>query len=297
MNTNNTNLKEFIDKIIQFNSVEDILNKYKKQSEKGFIYERIWDLCIKFGFCECFPNSLFIHKIGNSNNGKLKTLKNFDKYLTESKVNSGNSGGCSDITLYNKKDKKYIFISSKFPKTTNDINKQKSVKYYDIQNIISMIDDNKSIYKNYDIYLTVPNKKSVFKKIKKSSKSSNYITKYMNKDNILDMDDLNKCFLEFKQNIIKNKKFSSILDYNKIYGSSKENLILRFHQELITHKTSDLIEEGNKSFLWGCKCRSGKTYMIGGLILKQFNVKKKIKCFNHNSSTYRDCSTIYRRFI
>ena len=58
--------------------------------------------------------------------------------------------------------------------------------------------------------------------------------------------------------------------------SPKENLILRFHQELITCKTSDLITEGNKSFLWGCKCRSGKTYMVGGIIIKQYNIKKKL---------------------
>jgi hypothetical protein len=56
----------------------------------------------------------------------------------------------------------------------------------------------------------------------------------------------------------------------------KENLKLRFHQELITQKTCDLIEKGNKSFLWGCKCRSGKTYMIGGIILKQLKIKKKL---------------------
>ena len=58
--------------------------------------------------------------------------------------------------------------------------------------------------------------------------------------------------------------------------NNKEKLILRFHQELITKKTCDLIEEGNKSFLWGCKCRSGKTYMIGGIIIKQLKIKKKL---------------------
>ena len=49
-------------------------------------------------------------------------------------------------------------------------------------------------------------------------------------------------------------------DWNEIYLSPKDNLVLRFHQELITHKTSSLIEEGNKSFLWGCKSRSGNVY-------------------------------------
>ena len=49
-----------------------------------------------------------------------------------------------------------------------------------------------------------------------------------------------------------------------------------FHQELITQKTSDLIAEGNKTFGWFCKCRSGKTFLSGGIIIKQFNIKKKL---------------------
>ena len=65
-------------------------------------------------------------------------------------------------------------------------------------------------------------------------------------------------------------------DWNKLYLLPKDNLILRFHQELITQKTSNLIQEGHKSFLWGCKCRSGKTYMVGGIINKQFEIKKKL---------------------
>lgn len=52
-------------------------------------------------------------------------------------------------------------------------------------------------------------------------------------------------------------------------------LNMRFHQELITRKTSILIEESNKQFLWGVKCRGGKTYMVGGLIIKQKELKEK----------------------
>jgi hypothetical protein len=28
------------------------------------------------------------------------------------------------------------------------------------------------------------------------------------------------------------------------------------------------MEEDNQQILWGCKCRSGKTYMVGGLITR-----------------------------
>ena len=264
-------IKKFIEKIIQFESVYGILDECKNQSEKGFIFERLYDIVIKFGFCEKFKNSDFIHLIGNSNNARLKILENFDTYLN-GKVYSGNSSGCSDITLQNKKDDIYIFVSSKFPKSNEDVKKQKSVKYYDVQDILAMTIKNKHIYKEFEIYLVVPNKKKVLEKIKNANESSEYITEYMTEDNILDLDDINKYFLAFKRDIIKNKN----KDWSEIYLAQRENLNLRFHQELITQKTSDLIEEGNKSFLWGCKCRSGKTYMIGGLIMKQFEIKQKL---------------------
>jgi hypothetical protein len=74
-----------------------IINKCSTQSEKGFIFERLYDIIIKFGFCEIF-NKDYCHLLGNSNNGKLKNLIDINEYLEE-KVLSGNSGGCSDITL------------------------------------------------------------------------------------------------------------------------------------------------------------------------------------------------------
>ena len=59
----------------------------------------------------------------------------------------------------------------------------------------------------------------------------------MEESNILDLTDLNKYFLNFKKSIIKNMDNN----WNDIYFTKKEKLILRFHQELITNKTSDLI--------------------------------------------------------
>ena len=275
--TKNMNVEEFIKYITTFDSVDSILDTCKTQSEKGCIYERIWDVCIKFGFCNHFQTSDFTHMNGNMNTGNLKPLTTFTHYLTE-KVVSGKSSGCSDITMQNKNTNEYIFISSKYPKNKDDIVKQQSVAYYEVQNIISAIDANKHIYPKFKIYLLVPDKKSVLKKVKNSNKSSNYITQYMTEQTILDKNELKKCFLDFKEDILnhmtatKNGK----INFDEIYLSPKCNLCLRFHQELITQKTSDFIQQGYKSFLWGCKCRSGKTYMIGGLIIKQFKIKKKL---------------------
>jgi hypothetical protein len=271
--TEYVNLYEFINYIKYKDNVEDIINEYENQFEKGFVHERLWDLVMKFGFCQNFPNSEYEHIISNINNGNIKKMNNLETYLRNNKVCSGNSGGCSDITLYNPKEDKFIFISSKYPKCEddNDKIKNKSVDYYDVQNILAVIKENDKIYKNYDIYLLVPNKKNVMKAIEQSNKSSCYITKHMK--NILDKNDLQKYYSEFIQSI---KKYE-INEYNEIYSKKKDSLRLFFHQELIIKKTSEKIEEGEKQILWGCKCRSGKTYMTGGIILNQYEVKKIIK--------------------
>lgn len=276
MSFSTVNVGDFIKHITTFDNVDSILDTCKSQSEKGFVYERLWDVCIKLGFCDQFPNHEFTHMVGNVNDGKsLKPLTTFAHYLTE-KVCSGNSSGCSDISLFNTADDTYIFISSKYPKSKDDITKEKSVDYYDIQKITSMCEYNKHIYTHYHIFLLVPDKNSVLEKVKNANKSSDYITKHM-KD-ILDQNDLNKYFRMFKADILKHMKASKTgqINYDEIYLSPKGNLELRFHQELITQKTSNLIEEGSNCFLWGCKCRSGKTYMVGGLIIKQFEIKRKL---------------------
>lgn len=258
------------DAITNNKTIDDILEEYNEQSDKGFIYERLWDIVIKFGYCDIFPNDRFKHLCGNANNAKLNELTSIKKYIIENKVRSGNSGGCSDITLFDIEEQKYIFMTCKFPK---DKEQAKDVKYYEIQNIISMIDDNKEIYTNYDIYTLVPNTEKVLKTIKKANKTSKYITKYMTEDNILDKDMLNKYFEHLKKDLSK----YSLDKYDEIFGFGKTNLQLRFHQQLIVEKTASLIEDGEKQFLWGCKCRSGKTYMVGGLVVE---CKENKKCFN-----------------
>jgi hypothetical protein len=268
----NITVKEFIKEIITHENIYSILKKCQSQMEKGFVFERLFDIITKFGFCSRFSNKQFTHKIGNVNKGVLKNLTNLQRYIEKYKVYSGKTSGCSDITLYDNVNKEYVFISSKYPKTDEEMEKQKSVDYYDIQNILGVVLENKHIYTKYKIYLLVPNKRSVLEKVKKADPSSDYITKYMKEEFIFDRRDLNEYFLLFKESIIKN----NIDNVNKIYLNPKVNLQLRFHQELITRKTSNLIEEGNKSFLWGCKCRSGKTFMVGGLINKQKQIKGKL---------------------
>ena len=254
-------ISNFIDTIKQTCELKKIIDKYESDSEKGFIYERLWDIVIKFGFCDIFPNVKYKHIIGNVNDGKPKMLTSITKYINETKIIGGKSCGYSDITLYNPDEDKYVFITCKYFTKKEDI---KAVDKYDIQKIGNMILDNKNVYKNFEIYIIVNNKFNVLKKVMKANNSSNSITKYMTEDNIMDFEDLNKYYQLFRQSI----KQVNATDYDDLYSYEKTNLEKRFHQELIVKKTKNLIDQGNKQFLWGCKCRSGKTYLSGKIIIE-----------------------------
>ena len=63
---------------------------------------------------------------------------------------------------------------------------------------------------------------------------------------------------------------------NNRFCNSKEKLQLRFHQNFITSMTLNKISENEKKILWGWKCRAGKTFGIGGLLIKY--LKKFKRC-------------------
>ena len=69
-----------------------------------------------------------------------------------------------------------------------------------------MATKSKHIYKKQKIYLVVSNKKEVLDKVKNVNELSHYITDHTTKENILNKNDLNKCFLQFKQDMNKNNE-------------------------------------------------------------------------------------------
>jgi hypothetical protein len=79
-------------------------HEYNSVSKQGFIYELLWDLCIKLNiFIKTKKDDIHIHHtLNNFNNQqscKFETItKIFDNYLKNPFI-SGNSGGYSDITF------------------------------------------------------------------------------------------------------------------------------------------------------------------------------------------------------
>ena len=140
-------LSELINKIYKRNNPIKIISKRKNAGCQGFYYERIWDLVIKFDCCDIFPNNEYKHMIGNINN-----------YIETTKIISGNGSGSSDITLFCLENEEWIFITCKY---FLDTDKKRSVKKYDIQDIITVIHADPEIYKNFSIYILVNNKENI----------------------------------------------------------------------------------------------------------------------------------------
>jgi hypothetical protein len=298
---NNNNVeKDILDKITYVEgklNEEDIIegNIIEDRSSQGFYYERLWDICIKFGATELTlpsignklqtyhimnknPNNDII-SIENSNCWDNNTLnKNPGGYLSEN-VRSGNSGGYSDITFVNQKydingtkigEEELYFISVKYFKDEKEIAK------YDIGKLCALVEKHKATNRTIKIFIFVKNKQDAIKKFEAQNSSSNILIKYINPEgkyeHIYDLTDLQNAYFKLKK-ILEQFNYLEFtinisnfeIDYLKVL---KEVFIPRFHQKLFVGKIDTLIKDGKKNILVGAIPRSGKSYVMAGTILE-----------------------------
>ena len=302
------NILEFIQKTIKNNNnvEEDIISKINKinyvlgdvteenRSLQGFYYERLWDLCIKFGATNltlpAIKGKLQTSHIINENLNKTgiefesncwdgnKLNNNPGGYLLQPVI-SGNSGGYSDITFLNQKldekgnkkgEEELYFISVKYFK------EEKAISEYDIGKLCTLIRKHDNENRIIKLYIFVKNKKNAIKKFQEQKSSSNILIKYINPggnyEHILDINDLQEAFFKLKK-ILEQYDYlqspTNITDFQSNYlNVLKDVFIPRFHQELFILKINDLIEKKEKNVLVGAIPRSGKSYIMAGTILE-----------------------------
>ena len=331
---NNNNVKhDILDKIkyVLGEVIEgDVIEDYSSQ---GFYYERLWDLCIKFGATNLTlpaikgklqtshiinenPNKMGIEFQSNCWNGN-KLDKNPGGYVLQP-VRSGNSGGYSDITFLNQNydDKgnkiggeELYFISVKYFK------EEKEISEYDIGKLCSLIREHEKKNRIIKLYIFVKDKKNAIDKFEAQHSSSNILIKYINPggnyEHIYDANDLQEAFFKLKK-ILEQYDYlqtpTNIHDFQSNYlNVLKDVFIPRFHQELFVLKINKLIiEHGEKNILVGAIPRSGKSYIMAGTILEyvkkqeELHPGKKVKFLIMTpvpNETFGEYETIFNKYI
>ena len=242
----------------------NFIENFKMKSNRGYLYELLWDICIKFGLVKELTNIKTEHYFDNINKSNIisKNIKDyFDNYLKENYISSKKTG-YSDINF--KTDNIEYRISVKF------FEKEKSIDKYDIQKLCPLISDKD---KNYKILLFINNKKKFIDKINKANKSSNILIKYIsynNYENVYGLNDLEKYYIKLKDLLELYNNFKDdkdIQEFKKYLGIQKDLFNPRFHQDLFIEKISELLLKNNKHILIGAVPRSGKTFIMAGTIL------------------------------
>ena len=298
---NKNSIDEILDQYGEIEEVGEIEGQPIKYSERGFVYERLWDICVKFGVVDNLTLALneahlqTSHVFGNVNNETSVSFdetiwNNFKAYLQES-IQSGNSGGYSDITFINKKYNKDQ-VSYEDNETLNLI----SVKYfehddkkgpdkYDIGKLCTLIEKHSKKNRKIKILLFVKKKETVISKFERANISSNIMIKYINPggnyENIYDKDDLKQHFYKLKQLLELYNYLETSNDqtnFQNYLGILKQPFIPRFHQELFIEKINELLIKKRKNILVGAIPRSGKTYIMAGSILKYVKRYTSEKC-------------------
>jgi hypothetical protein len=274
---------EFIQKTIKnCKTVDEVL--IKDRSQNGYLYERLWDICIKFGQFDLTRGKTDVkHYFGNVNTGVEAMKLNANVFKTEflnKPVISGNSGGYSDISFRITEDgieKEYI-SSCKFFENEKEIDK------YDLQKLCTLLDikSDPKIQKEYQILLFVNDRKKFIKKANSANSSSKKLITYIspngNFENIYDKTDLERNYYELRKVLEIYNYLDDIDVFADKYLKSKNHQVFqpKFHQDLFVEKILQILhrEKDNDKILVGAVPRSGKTYIIAGTVLEY--VKKNI---------------------
>lgn len=270
----------------KIDNVRDFLNLFPTTGERmkgakvtrNHVFEALWIIS-------------YVKNIANTENKTFyKSLEGGDTQTKDQVmsglVNSGNSGGIADLYFeitppsssgsiddtkiekvscnhkevgYPQCENKSIRENNKYLFSSKYYNKTKGVSDYDIEYIYT--EALQMGIKSFNIILLVQHKEKLLEKMSMGSRKA--VTNLYN--DILDVDDLDKHY--------KNLLYLSKHRPGDIKNNFKR-LVLRFHQNYFIRYTQSCIKEYNtKNFVWGAVPRSGKSFMIGGLIAE---VKPKV---------------------
>ena len=271
-------MQEFIQKFSQKTPVKG--SNYKRQH----IFEAICRLLVFFNYDkgELGVNKHFYKSLESYITGSKNTI-NDD--ILKMKVNEGSSAGIVDIFFKSKKSKKddkqwacetiskeedkyeenkdeFIMIQNKY------YDKEKSnISNYDVTRIYTLADRTNKEQQKFDgqckIILMVNNGDAVSNNLVKAKQQ--YPGLLDKKNGIVGISILDGWFQQMLYDLYTSKTIIKFLE-NQGKKSEQTSLQLRFHQKFIINCTMKCIKNKIDKFIWGAVPRSGKSYMIGGLI-------------------------------
>lgn len=238
--------KDVIEQLKTLNATQ-ILEKCSDFSQRGFMYEALWNIVVKFNL---LPNVSITNHIKSNLNKETKIcLTDFSKDFLLKPFQSGNSGGYSDITFKDQSENLYISTVKYFE---NECGKQRDD--WDLPKLVALT----KIHKNCKNLVFTKNKEIFISIYERSNKNDIHSYEF-----VYDLNDLEVCL----------KKVVEIMTYyewnyetilKNYFGKKKTHLKLLYHQNLCLAKTSTMSK--NEPILWGLKCRSGKSYIMAGHI-------------------------------
>jgi hypothetical protein len=284
-------MQEFIQKFSQKTPVKG--SNYKRQH----IFEALCRLLVYFNYdrgeIELGINKQFYKSL----EGYIKGNKNpINGTILEMRVNEGSGSGIVDIFFKSKKNNKddklwacetiynvnnqepkeepkdeYIMIQNKY------YDQEKSnISNYDVTRIYTLADRTNKAINEFDgpvkIILMVNNGDAVSSNLLKAKQQ--YPGLLDSKNGVIGVSILDTWFQKMLYALFKSKTFGDFLLITKKEDKPNE-IQLRFHQRFIIECTLKCIEMKTSKFIWGAVPRSGKSYMIGGLISERFKQGSK----------------------
>ena len=157
----------------------------------------------------------------------------------------------------------YIMIQNKF--YTNEYTSANKYDVHTILNKAAKLDDEEFKNANKKLVLMVNNKQDLLNRIK--------WTNLVPSEDILGVVEINNWFREMLYDMLQYKTYKKYIDA-RIGKKETTKLTIepRFHQRFFINSTLKHISETrSKKFIWGAVPRSGKSFMIGGLIKERKN--------------------------
>ena len=248
----------FVELYYLFQRIPDTNSYYSWLQIKDSKIEKQESSMRLFSYLNLFSfNRNLINCIGNFNIGTVtpcNRLKQFLYHNDGGQICLKDKGDKSDLTLINKEETEILAFSSK------NYYKPRNIGDYDIADI-------DSIYNRYyrkrgmtlHIGLFVRDKHDFLDMISRSENSSNWYKETISPKLVYDWSDLREAFSKFKI-------YYQYKTLEQLFHKHLTPLQLYMHQEFCVQRTLQIKNEGYNECLWGHIPRSGKTYIMAGLI-------------------------------